>query len=221
MRLVAAGCLSLVALAACSDTPVSPSALRSQAVHFDSLATVLAKHVGEDHTRVDNLQIIATALAHGATPGVVTMTIAGAPVTVHLVGIEGVDSASVATGLVLAVGWVDADADTSIFVSAQQLTSGFIDQSVTLAVGDSSEGTGTYPPQFAYSWQPSGTRCTNYPITNDVAGPSALCHLALGTLSFNVVPTTFEGSPLLVPVGAAIVSPSVTFGIAQLAGNGF
>lgn len=221
MRLVAAGCLSLVALAACSDTPVSPNALRSQAAHFDSLATVLAEHVGQDHRRVDNLQIIATALAHGATPGVVTVTIAGTPVTVHFVGIEAVDSASAVTGQVLAAGWVDSDADTSIFVDAEELTNGFIDQAVALAIGDSSEWTQTYPPQFEYSWKSSSTPCTNYPIVNQIAGPHALCHLALATLSFNVVPTTFEGSPLLIPVGAAIVSPSVTFEIAQLAGDGF
>jgi hypothetical protein len=220
MRFVAAGCF--VMLAACSDTPVSPDALRSQAAHFDSLATVGAKTVGEDHSRVVGLQWIATALAHGAIPGAVTMTIAGRPVTVHVVGIEAIAPGEVASGNVDAAGWVDRDAaDTVILVEVSELTTGFIDQTVALAIGDSSEWTQAYPPQFTYSEQTTSAPCTNYPITNEVAGPNPECHLALATVSFTAVPQTFQGSPLLLPVGAAIVSPSVTFGVAQLHGRGY
>jgi hypothetical protein len=219
MRFVAAVCF--VVLAACSDTPVSPNALRSQAAHFDSLATVAIKTPSEDQTRVASLEFIANGLAHGATPGVVTMTIAGTPVIVHIVGIEAVDQGEVATGNVSAAGWIESDADTVVLVQVGELTTGFIDQTVALAIADSSEWTQAYPPQFRYSQQNLGAPCTNYPITNQLAGPDPECHLALATVSFSAVPQTFQGSPLLLPVGAAIVSPMVTFGLAQLHGGGY
>ena len=220
MRFVAAGCLALVGLAACSDTPISPNALRSQAAHFDSLATVAMKTSGDDQTRVASLEFIANALAHGATPGVVTMTIAGTPVTVHIVGFDAVLPGG-GDDHVSAVGWMEPGADTVILVQVIELTTGFIDQTVSLAIGDSSESTPAYPPQFTYSQQNTSVPCTNYPITNELAGPNAECHLALATVSFNAVPQTFQGSPLLLPVGAAIVSPAVTFWLAQLSGNGY
>jgi hypothetical protein len=217
MRFVAAGCLALVALAACSDTPVSPNALRSQAAHFDSLATAVGQPHPADPTRVANLELIANALAHGALPGVTTMTIAGQSVTVHIVGVEALytDTSDIH---VWAVAWVDPDADTSITVTGIQLLSGFIDQTVALVVGDSSEWTQSYPPQFTYREQGNNTACTNYPITNRLGGPNPQCQLVLATVSFSAVPGTFEGSPLLLPTGAAIASPSVTFGVARLAG---
>jgi hypothetical protein len=221
MRFVAAGCFAWVALAACSDTPISPNALRSQAAHFDSLATVESKKAVSGDLRLANLQFIANALAHGAVPATVTMTIANTPVTVHMVGIEAISPGARLDGNVYAAGWVDHDADTSIFVFAQELTTGFIDQGVALAIGDSAESTPSYPPQFTYSQQNTGAPCTNYPIVNQLAGPAPECHLALATISFTAVPATFEGSPQLLPVGAAIVSPLVTFGLAQLAGNGY
>jgi hypothetical protein len=166
--------------------------------------------------RLADLQFIANALAHGALPGVVTMTIAGTPVTVHMVGIEFVGHEALLDGNVFAAGWVDADADTSINVDVQELTTGFIDQSVGIAIGDSSEYTQAYPPQFTYTEQLSNATCTNYPIAYQVAGPNPECHLALATVTFNAVPQTFEGSPQVLPVGAAIVSPQLTFGLAQL-----
>jgi hypothetical protein len=55
VRFVSAGCLTLVALAACSDSPVSPNDQQQILVH------------------------LANALAHGAIPAVVTMTMAGRP----------------------------------------------------------------------------------------------------------------------------------------------
>ena len=215
MRFVAAGCLLCVALAACSDTPVSPHALRAQALHFDSLTTAAIQQHPTDATRLSNLYTITNALARGAVPGVVTMTVAGTPVTVHLVGIAVFAAGDTSDEHVSVAGWVDADADTSITVFVIHLTTGNIDQAVALAIGDSSEWTQAYPPQFTFSQQSVSTPCTNYPITNELAGPNPPCHLAAGVVAFNAVPETFQGSPLLLPVGAAIVSPSASFQFVQ------
>lgn len=214
MRLVAAMCLSLVALAACSDTPVSPSALHSQAAHFDSLATLAIQSRNPSPTRVTNLEVIANALAHGAQPGVVTMTIGGTPVTVHLVGIQVVDTNAI-DGRVYVAGWVDSDADTSISVDVSQGTTGYVVQSVALAIGDSSASTQTFPSQFPFSAQNASGSCTDYPITNHFVSAAWPCHLTRGTVSFTADVQADEGP---VPVATLIVSPSVTFGIAQFVG---
>jgi hypothetical protein len=218
MRFVAAVCF--VVLAACSDTPVSPNALRSQAVHFDSLASIEAAKPNPGQ-RLVRLAVIANALAHGAVPGIVSMTIAGVPKRVEIVGVETVYKLDVGKDEhVLAAGWVDPAADTMIAVTGIETADGFIDQAVGLYVGDSGEGTQAYPPSFSYVQTNTDAQCTNYPVVNLLVGPNPPCHLEHAALSFDVVPATFDGSPQLLPVGAAIVSPEVTFGLAQLMPTG-
>lgn len=141
------------------------------------------------------------------------MTIAGTAVTVHIVGIQLIDTAAV-NGRVYAAGWVDADADTSIAVDVVQTTTGFVVQRVALATGDSSAATQTFPSTCPFTVQNANGSCTNYPITNHVITPGLPCHLGQGTVLFTA-DVQAGGSP---PIATPIVSPSVTFGLAQFVG---
>ena len=215
MRIASAGCVALVAFAACSDATSSSHALRAEALHFDSLATLAEGHASLAH--LINLQVIANGFAHGAEPGVVTMTIGGTPVSVHVIGIQAVDS-NPADGRVYVAGWIDADADTTISVDVRQFTTGFVVDNVSLAIGDSSASTQTFQSQYPFMVKNSNATCANYPITNQINTMALPCHLGQGTVSFTADVTADGVSQFPVPVATLIVSPSVTFGLAQFDG---
>lgn len=110
MRFVAAGCLTLAVLAARLDWRASPPDLQALAAHFDSLATAENNKPHSDQARYQRLLLISYALGNGAVPGQVAMSIAGRPMPFQIVGIRHKQ--------VYAVGWHDADADTTITVTA-------------------------------------------------------------------------------------------------------
>jgi len=213
VRYVLLGCFALLALAACSDATGSSQALRAEALHFDSLAT-LATQSHANETRLINLQVITNGLGHGAVPGVVTMTIAGTPVGVHVIGIQAVDTTG-PDGRVYVAGWVDADADTSIAVDARQTATGFVVDRVALVIGDSSASTQTFPSPNPFTVQNTSASCANYPITNQIATATMLCHLGKGTVSFTADVVADAGA---FAATTTITSGPVTFGIAQFDG---
>jgi hypothetical protein len=209
MRFVAAGCFSLAVLAAGPDRLVSQPGLGPLAAHFDSLATAELAKPQLDHERVQRLALIVYALAGGADPGQVTMSIAGRPMSFQVVGIETDRDGIMPLRAVHAVGWHDLDADTTIALSAMSAltTEAESDLRVVLLRGTIVDSGEAYRPALTFSVSMSDTLCMYYRLLHALYTPSARCNVGHATMTFA---TLSDG-------GTFIASPEFTFGLARVA----
>jgi len=180
MRFVAAGCFSVAVLAA------GPDRAAAQSAHFDSLANAELAKPHPYSARFERLGLIAVALAGGAEPGHVAMSIAGRPMSFQIVGIRRTR--------IYAVGWHDVAADTMITILAPHV----------MQFRGSTVDTGTANVQaFNMSATVGDTNCVS--LYRLVHVPQR-CNVGHATMSFATLSTG----------GTLIASPEVTFGVLHI-----
>ncbi len=189
MRFVAAGVCALAVLAARLD---------GQAAHFDSLAIAELAKPHPDQERFQRLATIAYALANGAVPGQVAMSVAGRTISFQIIGLRHTS--------LRAVGWHDAAADTMISILAPVADEPF-STGVALWRDTTVDSAAVEPRAFQVRAVVSDTPCgTFYRLIHALYAESQICDVGHASMAFATISAS----------GTVIGSPPVTFGVVRI-----